>query len=88
MESRNEEIENEYNLKFKNLSRDKENLDSELKEVTKLKQRIENQLEIINIVVNEPEKIERIEDYSHSFALGNFENLKKLAELGSVDIII
>ncbi len=76
-----EEKEIDFEAKLDNLSRDKQKLDEQLKEVSAIKQKIENQLEIINTVVNKPEKMERIEDYSHSFAPGNFENLKKLAEL-------
>ena len=80
-EAQNEDLRRKYQLKFDNLSKDAQKLVDELENVSTIKQKIENQLEIINIVVNEPEKMERIEDYSHSFAPGNFENLKKLAEL-------
>ncbi len=76
-----DEVIREYHQKIDDLSTDRKRIDTQWKEVSKLKQKIETQLEVINAVINEPEKIERIEDYSHSFAPGNFENLKKLAEL-------
>lgn len=76
-----DEVIREYHQKIDDLSTDRKRIDTQWKEVSKLKQKIETQLEVINAVINEPEKIERIEDYSHSFASGNFENLKKLAEL-------
>jgi len=80
-----DEVIREYHQKIDDLSTDRKRIDTQWKEVSKLKQKIETQLEVINAVINEPEKIERIEDYSHSFAPGNFENLKKLAELKKVN---
>lgn len=80
-ENKNNELKREYETKLNNLLIDKTKLNEESKQVTKLKHKIENQLEIINAVINEPKKLERIEDYSNLFAVGNFENLKKLVEL-------
>lgn len=80
-EEKNEEIRKDYQSKLNDFSEKTNYLNQKLKEIGEFKTRIENQLSIINLVINEPEKIERIEDYSHSFASGNFEDLKKLAEL-------
>ncbi|MCM3638887.1 hypothetical protein M3152_14385 [Sporosarcina luteola] len=48
-------------------------------EVIPLKRKIEKQLSIIDIVLNNPKEIEKIEDYSSEFSPGNFKNLKELA---------
>jgi hypothetical protein len=72
-------IKDECNSKLEEYKNKIQEIDAESKEVSELKNRIENQLHIINLVINEPDKIERIENYSQTFAPGNFEDLKKLA---------
>ncbi|TWI56088.1 PCRF domain-containing protein [Halalkalibacter nanhaiisediminis] len=56
-------------------------LTNEKEEVDRLKVKIETQLNIINNLINEPSSIYRIEEYSNPFAVGNMENLKRLADL-------
>ena len=62
-----------------------EELKSALKEkegkVTNLLTRVEKQLEIIHVFLNDSSVLDRVEDYSDVFAPGNLENLKKLAKL-------
>lgn len=82
----NSELREKYEVDLKSLSMDKERISKELKEIAELKQNIENQLKIIDVVITAPEKIDYIEDYSHTFAPGNFENLKKLAKLNKSNL--
>jgi hypothetical protein len=79
--AKTEQVRKEYQLKLTDLSVREKEIKDQSEEVSRYKNQIENQLEIINLVINEPEKINRIEDYSHSFAPGNFEDLMKIAEL-------
>lgn len=58
----------------------KENIDQE-QDLEKLKERITKQLALIYAVFNDPKILDYIEDYSDVFAVGNFENLKKVAIL-------
>lgn len=58
----------------------KENIDQE-QDLEKLKERITKQLALIHAVFNDPKILDYIEDYSDVFAVGNFENLKKIAIL-------
>ena len=50
-------------------------------EVIPLIDKIEKQFAIINEVLNDPTALNRIEDYNNTFSAGNFENLKKIAQL-------
>jgi len=43
--------------------------------------RINSQLEILNEVLTDPTVLDRIEDYNNAFAPGNFENLRRIAQL-------
>jgi hypothetical protein len=62
-----------------------ENTLNEIKEkekrIPKLKEKIENQLRIINELLNDPTSINRIEEYDDTFAMGNLKNLKQIAAL-------
>jgi hypothetical protein len=49
-------------------------------ETTALKTRVLRQLEVINVFLNDPLVIDRIEDYEAVFAPGNLSNLKRLAQ--------
>ena len=59
----------------------KENIEKEKNRVLPLKDKIERQLSIINQIFEDPDSIERIEDYSNPFARGNFEKLKMISKL-------
>jgi len=69
-----EKIQEEYSEKLKSITAKENELSTKIKQVT-------SQLEIINQVLNDPDALERIEDYSNSFAPGNFKNLKRIATL-------
>lgn len=51
------------------------------KEVYKIKEKVCKQLSIISDVLSYPKKVSEIEDYDNPFAEGNFQNLKKVAEI-------
>lgn len=60
----------------------------EINKLNKLKNKIEKQLNIINEFLTDPTVIDRIEEYNNVFAVGNFENLKKLSyKLRNNDVI-
>ena len=59
---------------------DRRQLTIDLTELTKSQKIIRSQLKIINDVFLDPSSIDRIEPYDNPFAIGNFENLRKLAE--------
>lgn len=70
---------------FKTYMQDKENLAADRNSVSIMKSKIECQLKIIHDVLTDPGSIDRVEDYSNAFSLGNFENLKLLAKhLGAI----
>jgi hypothetical protein len=50
-------------------------------EISLLRQKIEDQLSIIHQVLTDPSVMDRIETYNDTFARGNFENLKRVADL-------
>lgn len=65
------------------LEEDKEKYAHALEEAIKtssLKQKVTNQLELINTILTDPTTINRIEHYNDTFAPGNFANLKRVAE--------
>lgn len=55
-------------------------IDKKEAELSKTINQITAQLSIINNVLNDPETIDRVEEYNNPFAPGNFENLKKVCE--------
>ena len=68
-------INSEYVNKYKEyLIQEKE------KRVDHLKDKIERQLDIINSIFENPEKINCVEEYANPFESGNFTNLLRLAE--------
>lgn len=68
---------------FEEFHLNKKSIEEKLKEVTSLKDKITKQLEIINDCLNDPQSLNRIEDYNNVFSTGNFENLKKIANYHS-----
>jgi len=50
-------------------------------EILPLKEKLDKQLKIIHEVLNDPTAIDRIEDYANPFNKGNFDNLKRIAQL-------
>lgn len=67
-------IKEEYTEKQDSVKTKEGELSTKIKKVT-------SQLEIINQAINESDALDRIEDYSNSFAPGNFKNLKEIATL-------
>ena len=67
-------------LKEENLRTELE-LNKEKENVMRLKEKVERQLNIIQIFLTDPTVLDRIEDYGGVFAPGNLANLKKLAKL-------
>lgn len=72
----------------KDIFKKSEQIESDLIELEKieletlpLKEKLDKQLKIIHEVLNDPTAIDRIEDYSNPFSIGNFENLKIVAQL-------
>ncbi len=60
---------------------DMERIGIDKKEVCRIKEKVCKQLSIISDVLSYPRKVSEIEDYDNPFAEGNFENLKKVAEI-------
>jgi hypothetical protein len=52
-------------------------------ELGPLKEKLEKQLDLIHEALNDEAILDRIEDYSNPFSEGNFNNLKKLAQLNA-----
>lgn len=50
-------------------------------EISEIKSRVVKQLSLISNILNNPKTVNEIEDYDNPFAEGNFNNLKKVAEL-------
>jgi len=63
------------------LKKDKLALKEEKNHVSKLKNKIEGQLNIIHSLLSDPVSLDRIESYCDDFAPENFRALKRLAEL-------
>jgi len=63
------------------IKEDKVNLEKEKQETGELKNKILNQLKVINDTLNDPKSIDRIEPYDNPFSEGNFENLQILSNL-------
>jgi len=49
--------------------------------VSLLRQKIERQLDIVNSLLDDPTVIDRIESYDDTFAPGNLDNLRKIAQI-------
>jgi hypothetical protein len=62
-------------------SRKQAELEQQERETMALKWQVLRQLEVINIFINDPGVIDRIEEYEAVFAPGNLVNLKRLAQL-------
>lgn len=67
--------------KLKNLSERESFLKDEVSDTMKLKSKIEKQLDIIHNMLSDPRSLDRIEDYSNTFAPGNFDNLRRIAKI-------
>lgn len=86
-----EELNSISNLNKKMEVREKElitqekDLNSKTEYANNLKDIVVKQLNIINDVLNDPTTIDRIESHSNPFAIGNYENLKTLAEQLKMD---
>ncbi|WP_282145756.1 hypothetical protein [Alteromonas stellipolaris] len=63
------------------IEEDKAELEISKEETKKLKNKILQQLEIVNNILTEPNSIDRIEPYNNPFSKGNFENLQKISNL-------
>jgi hypothetical protein len=59
---------------------DSDRIAGDAKAVADLKAKVEQQLDIIHNVLDDPSSIDRIEEYSNVFAPGNFANLKALSK--------
>ncbi len=46
----------------------------------KLKKKLSKQLKILNDFFDEPNSINRVEDYDNPFSIGNFERLKEFSK--------
>lgn len=68
-------VKKEKNQELEYLTKEKE------EKATNFLAKVEKQLEIIHVFLNDPTVVDRVEEYSSSFAQGNLENLKKLAKL-------
>ncbi|MCM3711478.1 hypothetical protein [Sporosarcina luteola] len=66
-------------IKINEYKSNRKEVEDAKEELIPLKRKIEKQLSIIDIVLNNPEGIEKIEDYSSEFSPGNFRNIKELA---------
>ena len=75
------QIEREITISRENNVKESEELSKQKEIVDSLKERIECQLSIIHLCLNDPTILDRIEEYSNAFAPGNFENLKKISIL-------
>jgi hypothetical protein len=62
------------------IEEDKSKLESEKQKTKNLKAKILKQLIIIDDVLNDPESINKIEDYDNPFSEGNFTNLQKVSK--------
>jgi hypothetical protein len=62
-------------------SKEKSLIEKDKIEICEIKSRVVKQLSIISNVLNNPKTVNEIEDYDNPFAEGNFNNLKKVAEL-------
>ena len=63
-----------------NLIKEEIQLSIEKEEVFRQKDKIEKQLVFINELLENPNRINRVEDYDNTFSKGNLDNLKKVAE--------
>lgn len=67
------------------IEEDKSKLESEGQQIKDLKAKILKQLSIIDGVLNDPESIDKIEDYDNPFSEGNFRNLQKISNYAIED---
>ncbi len=74
-------IETEIFKKSKQIETDLIELEKIESETLPLKEKLDKQLKIIHEVLNDPTAIDRIEDYANPFNKGNFDNLKRIAQL-------
>ena len=65
----------------KEIQRESSGLATERSEVSLLRQKIERQLDIVNSLLDDPTVIDRIESYDDTFAPGNLDNLRKVAQI-------
>lgn len=70
LETRNKDIESRYY-----------DVTLEGQRISQLKCIVEGQLRFINELIQDPSVIDRVESYDITFAKGNFENLRKMAQL-------
>ena len=68
-------VQKQKNEELKSLLEQKE------ENISKLLNKVERQLEIIHVFLNDPSVLDRIEDYNEIFAPGNLKNLQKIAKL-------
>jgi hypothetical protein len=72
---------NEVETRSKEIQLESSKLATERSKVSSLRQKIERQLDIINDLFNDPTTIDRIESYDDTFAAGNLENLRRVAQI-------
>lgn len=78
------QMDNDVRIKKEKNMEIESQLKKEKEQTQNLKNKVEKQLEIINIFLKDPIVLDRIEDYNQVFSPGNLENLGKIATLLSV----